>query len=112
MLARHIEDNQANVMPLGLLEIDVLRNGYGRQVFSFEAELEAKLNGVPSKLTATFIRAPKITRKGDKVTSLAEYEHVPVLVEQGHVMASSFHSELDEDTTLLAYFLKKHVGAW
>ncbi|MEW6411792.1 MAG: pyridoxal 5'-phosphate synthase glutaminase subunit PdxT [Candidatus Zixiibacteriota bacterium] len=107
MLAKDIKDNQAGVEPLGLMDIDVVRMGYGRQVFSFEDNLKANLNGTVANLKATFIRAPMITRVGHSVKTLAEYDGVPVLVTEKNLMASSFHTELDDDTTLLRYFLQK-----
>src|SRR3990172_8354849 len=64
MLSKKIDDNQANVTPLGILDIDVLRNGYGRQLFSFVDKVDVNLGNGTSKLAATFIRAPKITRLG------------------------------------------------
>jgi pyridoxal 5'-phosphate synthase pdxT subunit len=104
MLAKKITDNISSVEPLGLMDIDVERNGYGRQIFSFEQALPAPqvANGHP--LTATFIRAPKIVRLGPDVESLLLYQQVPVLVRQGHLLAASFHTELGSDTTLLKYF--------
>jgi len=106
MLAARIENNISKVTPLGLMDIDVDRNGYGRQVYSFEERVSAALNGRPTDLTATFIRAPRIVRRGDRVETLAECKGDPVLVRQGNLLAASFHSELDDDTTLLEYFLK------
>ncbi|HOD67679.1 MAG TPA: pyridoxal 5'-phosphate synthase glutaminase subunit PdxT [candidate division Zixibacteria bacterium] len=109
MAAREIEDNQAGVRPLGLIDITVVRNGYGRQVFSFEAHLAARLGPAATALAATFIRAPRVTRVGPGVTALAEYRGAPVLVAAGRVLASSFHTELGEDTTLVEYFLRKYL---
>ena len=106
MLASRIENNISKVTPLGLMDIDVDRNGYGRQVYSFEERIPAELNGRPTELTATFIRAPRIVRRGDRVDVLAACKGDPVLVRQGNLLAASFHSELDDDTTLLEYFLK------
>lgn len=110
MLAKKIEDNQSGVKPLDLMDIDVVRNGYGRQFFSFEQSLAATLNGSQIILKATYIRAPKITRAGQNVTVLARLENTPVLVTQSKLMASSFHTELDDDTTLLRFFLKNCLG--
>ncbi len=109
MLAKHIEDNQAGVTPLGLLDIDVVRNGYGRQVFSFEEDIKATLGEHDVNLHATFIRAPRVTRCGERVRRLAEYRESPVLIAQQNIMACSFHTELDDDTTLLAHFLKNYL---
>ncbi len=111
MLGKEIEDNQASVTPLGLMDISVIRNGYGRQVYSFEEDLFVNLtNGAgPIRIKATFIRAPRVTRSGKSVTILAEFQNSPVLLQEGNLMASSFHTELDDDTTLLAYFLQKFL---
>ncbi len=109
MLAKNVEDNQAGIKTLGLLDIDVIRVGYGRQVFSFEESITADLGDGPVALTATFIRAPKVTRTGPAVQSLAAYRDSPALVSQGNILASSFHTELDDNTTLLEYFLKRFV---
>ena len=106
MLSKKIEDNQSEVEPLGLLDIDVLRNGYGRQVFSFEDEININLGNGKSQMAATFIRAPKITRIGKGVKVLGEFKNEPVLVSQNKVLASSFHAELGQDTSLLRYFLE------
>jgi len=111
MLAKHVENNQAGIKTLGLLDIDVTRNGYGRQVFSFETNITADLGSEPVELTATFIRAPRVTRTGPGVKSLAAYQDSSVLVRQRNILASSFHTELDDNTKLLNYFLKECVSA-
>jgi 5'-phosphate synthase pdxT subunit len=108
LLGRNIEDNQSNVTPLGLMDIDTRRNDYGRQIYSFDEPLEAQLNGHPVVLTATFIRAPRVVRCGPGVEILAEFRQSPVLVSEKNLLASSFHTELDEDVTLLRYFLKNY----
>lgn len=105
MLAKKIDDNTSGVVPLGLLDIDVLRNGYGRQIFSFEQPIPAPQVGNGHLLKATFIRAPRITRIGAGVETLAVLRDTPILVRQGKLLAASFHTELDQDTTLLEYFL-------
>jgi 5'-phosphate synthase pdxT subunit len=107
MLARRIENNVSGVKPLGLMDIDVDRTGYGRQVHSFEEKIDADLAGQKASLTATFIRAPRVTRLGDGIKTLAKWQDDPVLIRQGHLLAASFHAELDDDTTLLEYFLTK-----
>lgn len=109
MVGAHVNDNQAGIKPLGLIDIDVERNGYGRQVFSFETALAVSLGNGMVTLNASFIRAPKITRVGETVTTIAAYNGDPVLVSSGRIMASSFHTELDDDTTLLEYFLQKFL---
>jgi 5'-phosphate synthase pdxT subunit len=81
---------------LGVLDVAVERNAYGRQVDSFVGEVDAPSLG--GKLPAVFIRAPKIRRVGDGVEVLATREGEPVLVRQGNVVAATFHPELTPDT--------------
>ncbi len=104
LLAKDIERNQAGVKTFGLIDIDVARNDYGRQVFSFEEEIEADFHGTKKRFLGGFIRAPRVTRVGAAVTVLARFQDWPVLVEQNNILAASFHSELEADTTLLEYF--------
>lgn len=91
--------------PLGLLDIVVERNAYGRQVDSFSTELEVSLPHKKKVISAFFIRAPKVAWCGPEVNILARYLEEPVLVQQGHHLASSFHSELTTDASLHEYFL-------
>lgn len=90
---------------LGLIDVTVERNGYGRQRESFEAELEARLDAAPVPLHAVFIRAPRITRLGPAVTALAHWRGEPVLVRQGPVLVSSFHPELTDDLAVHRHFV-------
>jgi 5'-phosphate synthase pdxT subunit len=110
MLSTTIVDNQSGVEPLKLMDIDVLRNGYGRQLFSFEEEVSAELPGVRGTFRASFIRAPRVVRYGKSVNVLARYREDPVLVRQGRLLASSFHNELGSDTTVLRFFLANFLG--
>lgn len=80
---------------LGLIDIAVERNAYGRQADSFVADVEASALG--AALPAVFIRAPKIRRVGSGVSVLARWRGEPVLVRQGAVVAATFHPELTED---------------
>jgi 5'-phosphate synthase pdxT subunit len=107
MLAREIDDER--VKPFGVIDIFVSRNSYGRQVHSFFADIEANLNGQIKRLKASFIRAPLILNYGSNVIVLAEYNHSPVLLYQNNCLASSFHTELDDDLTLTKYFLENFV---
>ena len=109
MLARTVVDNQAGVRPLGLVDIDVRRVGYGRQVYSTRERIAVSLNGRPIELTVAFIRAPMVTRVGKEVTVLGSYLDTPVLLSQGRILVSSFHTELGDDTTLLRYFIGSFV---
>ena len=111
LMASSIVENQAGVQPLGLMDIDVIRNGYGRQVHSFDTLVSLRLDAAPVEVPASFIRAPRVTRVGEGVEVLGRYGDDPVLVRQGRHLAAAFHAELDEDTRLLEYFLKILVAA-
>jgi len=89
---------------LGLLDISVLRNGYGRQLASDVHAAATKLSKSP--LEMVFIRAPIIESVGNNVEILAEDAGHPVLVREGKVLASTFHPELTNDSTVHEYFLK------
>jgi 5'-phosphate synthase pdxT subunit len=95
---------------LGLVDIDVARNAYGRQVASFEADLRLADDERP--LPGVFIRAPRLQEAGAEVEVLAEYQGEPVLLRQGRFLVSSFHPELTEDTRVHELFLAAvHEGA-
>jgi len=83
---------------LGLIDIGVERNAYGRQADSFVADVSAPALGAP--LPAVFIRAPRIRRVGPGVEVLATHGGEPVLVRQGNVSAATFHPELTSDRRL------------
>jgi len=89
---------------LGLLDMNVLRNAYGRQIASEVASGPSTLKKEP--LEMVFIRAPIIERVGPGVKVLAEYAGKPALVEKGRVMAATFHPELTSDTTVHSRFLE------
>ncbi len=89
---------------LGLIDITTRRNAFGRQLASFEDEIElAGVGGPP--FTAVFIRAPWVEDLGDGVEVLAEIQGHPVAVRQGNVSAFSFHPELTADDRLHAWFV-------
>ena len=83
---------------LGVIDISVERNAYGRQADSFVGSVDAPALG--GRLPAVFIRAPKIRRVGPAVEILATRESEPVLVRQDNVVAATFHPELTEDATV------------
>ena len=89
---------------LALLDMTVLRNGYGRQVHSDVVSGPSSLKKEP--LEMVFIRGPIIERVGPGVEVLAEYAGKPALVQKGRVMASAFHPELTSDTTVHERFVK------
>jgi 5'-phosphate synthase pdxT subunit len=89
---------------LGLVDIAVERNGYGRQVASFEADLE--LEGETEPLRGVFIRAPRVVETAPGVEVLAEHDGSPVLLRQGRFLVASFHPELTDDTRVHGRFLE------
>jgi 5'-phosphate synthase pdxT subunit len=102
LLAREVHNpDQAS---LGFLDISVLRNGYGRQLSSDVHLGQSKLKDAP--LEMVFIRAPIIESVGPGVKILAEDAGHPVLVEQGRILAATFHPELTGDSTIHEYFIK------
>ena len=82
---------------LSLMDIRVVRNAYGRQVDSFESDVE--VSGI-GPVRAVFIRAPRVDRVGDGVEVLAEHAGVPVLVRRGNLLAAAFHPEIAGDPRL------------
>jgi 5'-phosphate synthase pdxT subunit len=88
---------------LGMVDLEVARNAYGRQVASFEADLE--LDGDERPLRGVFIRAPRVGEVGPDVEVLAELDGEPVLLRQGGVIVASFHPELTDDTRVHERFL-------
>jgi pyridoxal 5'-phosphate synthase pdxT subunit len=99
---------------LGLVDVEVARNAWGRQVHSFEADLSVASDDAP--LRGVFIRAPWIEDAGPDVEILAEYGGHPVLARQGRVLVAAFHPELTDDTRVHGRFLElveegAHVGA-
>lgn len=89
---------------LGLMDIEVRRNTFGRQVDSFETDLTVPALG-PAPMRAVFIRAPEVVSAGAGVEILARYEEHIVLVRQGRFLAAAFHPELTGDTRLHRFFL-------
>lgn len=102
VLAREVENPRQ--FSLGLIDVTVERNAYGRQRESFEASGAASLDGSPVPLEMVFIRAPRIRRVGPGVEPLAEHRGEPVLARQGAVLVATFHPELTEDTAVHRYF--------
>ena len=102
LLAREVKHpGQAS---LGMMDMTVVRNAYGRQIASDVASGPTTLKCEP--LEMVFIRGPVIERMGRDVKVLAEYAGKPVLVEQGRVLAATFHPELTDDTTVHRHFLE------
>ena len=89
---------------LGLVDLEVRRNAFGRQVASFETDLDVR--GEDEPVRAVFIRAPWIEEVGPDVEVLAEVDGHPVLARQGRYLVASFHPELTDDTRLHELFLE------
>ena len=89
---------------LGLVDLEVERNAYGRQVASFEADLE--LAGDERPLRGVFIRAPRVRHVGPGAEVLAEHDGEPVLLREGRYLVASFHPELTDDTRVHERFLE------
>jgi pyridoxal 5'-phosphate synthase pdxT subunit len=89
---------------LGLVDLEVARNAYGRQTSSFEADLG--LAGEATPLRGVFIRAPRVLDAGPEVEVLAAHDGDPVLARQGRFLVASFHPELTDDTRVHERFLE------
>ena len=101
LMAATVEDREQPT--LGVLDVTVRRNAFGAQVHSFEDALGVQ--GIEGPVQAVFIRAPVVTRLGDGVVPLAEYQGQVVAVRQGPLLGTSFHPELTDDRRLHALFL-------
>ena len=103
VLAHEAVDGVPEQRQLALIDIGVQRNGYGRQVASFEGAVTLDDGAT---VPGVFIRAPKIVSVGPDVTVLGRLGGDPVLVQQGRVMAASFHPELDDNRRIHPRFLE------
>jgi pyridoxal 5'-phosphate synthase pdxT subunit len=104
LLATEVHDGRPDQRSFGALDIAVQRNGYGRQLDSFETDLDvAGLGDEP--FHGVFIRAPRVESAGPSVEVLAEHRGDPVLVRQDRIMAAAFHPELTLDHRLHARFV-------
>ena len=101
MMSRLVNDDR--VKPLNILDIEVDRNAYGRQVNSFRDELSVSIGGKFENISATFIRAPKINRMNKNIEILSSYNNEPVAIKQGMHVGLAFHPELDGITLFHEY---------
>jgi 5'-phosphate synthase pdxT subunit len=115
LLATDVLDGRPDQRSFGAIDVAVRRNGFGRQVRSFETDLDVK--GLDSPMHAVFIRAPLVERVGPEVDVLAEVdlpgspgERRAVVCRQGHVIVSAFHPELSGDPRLHAELLRRVEG--
>lgn len=103
LLADRIVDGVAGQRTLGGLDVTVRRNAFGRQLDSRDQQLDVR--GLAEPLDAVFIRAPWVEDAGPLVEVLAEVEGHPVMVRQGHLLATAFHPELTSDVRVHQLFL-------
>ncbi len=104
LMAKEVLDGTTEQPHLGLMNITVRRNAYGRQRESFEEDIEIK--GFKKPYRAIFIRSPWIEERGEEVEVLAEYQGRPVLARQQNVLVSAFHPELTDDSRIHRLFLE------
>ena len=109
LLAVRVTDGRDDQRSFGAIDIDVRRNGYGRQVDSFEDQLS--VTGLDGPFHGVFIRAPVVERVGSDVEVLATVDGLPVLCREGAVLVSSFHPEMSGDGRIHERFLDLAFGA-
>lgn len=108
LLAQSVLPEQVS---LGVLDIDIERNAYGRQLHSTVSRIAITAElGDPPTMEAVFIRAPRITRCGPAVEILGRWDEDVVMVRQGQVLAATFHPELTDDRRVHEFFLRMEVG--
>ena len=105
LLANEIIDGRDDQVSFGAIDIDVQRNAYGRQIDSFEAEIE--VDGFNTPFQAVFIRAPRIVKAAQSVEVLAEFGVEIVLARQKNVLVASFHPELSPDQRIHELFVRE-----
>jgi len=108
MMSRSVNDTR--VKSLNILDIEVDRNAYGRQVNSFTDKLSISIEGISKNITATFIRAPKINKMGKEIEIISSYNNEPVAVKQGIHMGLAFHPELDGITLFHEFIFVKQLN--
>jgi 5'-phosphate synthase pdxT subunit len=105
LLGAEIVDGRPDQRCFGAIDLSVRRNGYGRQVDSFDVPLD--VDGLDEPFEASFIRAPVVERAGEGVDVLAEVDGRPVLCASGPVLVASFHPELSDDLRIHRRFLEE-----
>ena len=110
LIAREVLDGVPGQKALGLMDVVVRRNAYGRQVDSFESDLSIRHLG-HEPYRGVFIRAPWIESPGPGVEVLAEHEGHIVAAQEGRALATAFHPELTGDLRMHRFFIERVVGA-
>jgi len=103
LLSREVLDGREDQLKLGVLDLSVRRNGWGRQVESFEADLT--VDGLDAPFHGVFIRAPRIEQTGTGVKVLAMHKGEPVAVRQGNILGLTFHPEMTDDPRIHELFV-------
>jgi len=104
VLAKKVDNITSNL--LGLIDIEVRRNAYGRQKESFVDQIQINLNGSTSTFEGVFIRAPRISHYDKKIKILGKYKDDVVMAASDNILVCTFHPELTTDTRIHNYFLK------
>ena len=105
-------NKEVDIKPLCAVDVAVERNGFGRQVDSFEADVKIELApGGSAIFNGVFIRAPRFSELGKAVKVLGWLGQEPVMIEHGNALLTSFHPELTDDTTIHRYFVGKLADA-
>lgn len=100
------EPSDDRVKSIGLLDVTISRNGWGRQVHSFTTDIEIHNNGDSNRVEGLFIRAPRIESTGSEVEVMAEIDGEPVMVRHGKHIGLTFHPELTTDKYIHKLFLR------
>ncbi len=110
LMSREVLDGRPDQIALGILDVSVRRNGYGRQVESFEADVPVSLLGI-APFRAVFIRAPLIESAGPESVVVATFGGNPVAVIQGPHLGLCFHPEMTDDSRLHQLFVERAAAA-
>ena len=107
ILAKHADNLDAEL--LGLIDISVMRNAYGRQRESFVDEISLRLNGNTKNITGVFIRAPKILSYGADVNVIGLHNKDVVMAGNKNILVCTFHPEMTDDLSVHKYFIKNYL---
>lgn len=106
ILAHEIVDGRSDQQPLGAIDVKARRNGYGRQIDSFETKLQIFDGSMEYEMNGVFIRAPRVDSAATTVEILARVDGDPVLIRDRNVLAATFHPELGDSRCVHEMFLK------
>ena len=98
--------NSDNIKSLNIMDVNILRNGWGRQIHSFTKDIDVNIKQTIKNFKATFIRAPKIKKITNSIDVLSSIDKEPVMIRKGRHIATTFHPEMHGDPLIHKYFLK------